>query len=600
MGMSGRLKLVSTIVDTKRKLIGFVLEGKEKDFGGFGDAKVRRPVPVPSLISSKFSNKQIGVSGGKLVERSDFRINSLPMMVYTGSKDPENEYVSIDNKVEIIKRYVQDNENVGFRIRYADGSEDDFQYANVIMLCKWFKPGNFSIRSSSKGNMYIAGKAGTSLADIPAVNIGKEPVAPTKRMKSAAKAPVSKFTGTMESGFDILDIYEFIDRCNGSIIKLPSETYEAASEGGETVVEGFTSLGIGEVASPRPMFNATKLNVNAGFKKVGVVDFEVYGNKTQLTTFVYRTKSIFLKGENYIKKFGIAVSTDKEEELLNTLGKSLALEKITDPSVIQPLSQVIDAKALAFYKVDTSKVDLISASKRKASIINAKQLAALCKAQYELKLISKAVGPKGGLMKDLKDSIGADKIAESKGKRPFGVFAMMSPDALNAITALGIDIYTGAFTKAGTPVAKKSDSKGDKDSLVDDNVEIEYLYEGFDAGKVTGKKVIQLVESGDEAFITNTVREYVGAVLKESDPVARYHAASEVYSKAEKKLEEISKKFWMHNASMYLEGNKTNIHTADKSKWVIDESTRVKTAQVYKYIGKDAEGLKVKFKGVNI
>lgn len=591
--MSGRLRLVSTIVDDKRSLIGFIMEGKEKDFGGFSENKVRRPIPVADLIRSKFSNKQIGVSGGKLVEKSEFKINSLPMTLYANDS-----YAAIDNEISIVGRIVQDNENIGFRVRFSDGTEDDFKYVNVLMLCRWFKPGNFSVRRSSKGNQYIAGKAGTSLADIPARVVGKEVKA--KKMKSAAKAPIAKFSGTVESGFDILDIYNFIDDCNGSIIKFASDTYEAATDGGEVVVEGFTSLGIGEVASPKPMFNATKLNVNAGFKKVGVVKVDILGSMTTLTTFVYRTKSIFLKGENYIKRFGIAVSSDREQDLLNTLGRSLALEKITDPSVLSPLSQVIDTKSLVLYKVDTSKVDLISEAKRKESILNTSQLIALCKAQYELKLISKAVGPKGGLMKTLKDIIGVDKIAESQSRRPFGMYSHMNQEALNALSEAGIDLYTGAFNKAGTPVPPKKDGESKGEKAVDESVEIEYIYEGFDAGKLTGKQVLDLVAKGDNTKLTELIRTRVGAVLAEEDPIKRYNKASEVYNDAESKLASISKKFWMHNASMYLEGNKKNIHAHDKGRWIPDDSSRVKTAQVYKHTGKGAEGLKIKFKGVDI
>lgn len=597
--MNGRLRLVATIVNPDMTLAGFRFRGKEKDFGGFSDVEVVRDIPLAQVINSKFNNCQIGVSGGKLVEKKTFKINSLPMLMYTGSKVPEEAYVPMDNSINLVARYVQNNENIGFRVRLGNGAEFDQTYRSILTLCRWFKPGNFQIRKSSKGNIYLCGKAGESLASIPQIVVG-ETDDTKKRMKSAAKAEEKKISGELEVGFDIIDIYDFIDSCHGSVIKLPSEKYEAATEGGATEVDGFTSLGIGEVASPRPMFNATKLNVNAGFKKVGVVDFVINGAKTTLTTYIYRTKSLFLRGENYVKKFGIAVSMDKEAELLRTLGRSLALEKITDPTVIQPLSQVIDAKSLAFYKVDTSKIDLISEKKRSEGILNAKQLKQLCQTQYELKLISKAVGPKGGLMKTLKDTIGPDKVAEASSKKLFGLYAMMGPEALQAITDLGIDVYSGAYTSTETKPIKKDDAKGGSSSAGDESVEIEYTYDGFYAGKITGKQVIELVKSGDTTKITPKVAETVSSVLAVKDPVKMYEAAKEVYDKVEQQNAKIARTLWIHNASMFINGNKTNIHTHDKKKWVPDESSRVKTAQVYKYTGKDLEGLRIKFKGVNI
>jgi hypothetical protein len=575
-----------------------MVSGKEKDMGGFSDAIIERGYPVDQLIKMNFSNQQLSIVKGKFVEKGTFKINSLPMCVYMGGTNPATEYLDVDNTVNLVGRFVQDNENIGFRVQFSDGSEDNFKYANVIMLCKWFKPGNFSIRQSSKGNTYICGKKdGINLAELPEVVLGKAPEVKPKRMKSAAKENKPEFNGAIESGFDILDIYGFIKDCNGSIIKLADEDYKAATEGGETVTEGFTSLGIGEVASPNPIFNATKINVNASFKKVGIVPVILDGkNTTNITSYVYRSKSIFLNGENYIKKFGIAVSTDKEEELLKTLGASLALEKITDNKVIQPLSQVIDTKSLSIYKVDTSKIDLISEKKRSESILSAKQIAALCKKQYELKLISKAFGPKGSIMKKLKEELSSDTISETKGRKLFGIFSTMNENALNAIKEAGIDVYTGAYIIPGKAASSASGTSGDSTEAV----EIEYTLKGYDADKITGAQIVTFAQANDINKLPATVIKYVNDVVAIADPVKRYEAANKMYSQAQEKIAELNKKLWMHNASMYLAGNKSRIHTHDAKKWIPDATSRVKKGQVYEYIGKDVIGLIVKFTGVNI
>lgn len=596
-----KLKLTKTIVNGNKQLIGFVVSGKEKDLGGFSDNMIERGYPVDHLIKTKFANNQLAVvtKNGKsvLVERGNFKINTLPMVVFTNSGNPDTEYVSVDNSISLVQRFVQDNENIGFRVRFGDGSEDNLKYANVIMICKWFKPSNFSIRTSAKGRIYIAGKKdGITLDELPAVVIGEEPETAPKRTKSAAKENTVGFSGNLESGFDILDIYELIRECNGSVIKLPSEDYIAHSDKTVDEHEEFTSLGIGEVASPRLSFNSTKLNVNANFKKVGVVSVPISGVPQNITTYVNRSKSIFNNGENYIKKFGIAIPSEKEEELITALGKSLALEKITDNTVIAPLSQVIDAKSLAFYKVDSSKIDLISENKRKVSILSAKKLAELCKKQYELKLISKYLGPNGGVLKELKGTLSAEEVADAKSRALFGIFSMMNEKALQAITEAGIDIYTGAYTKTGKSSTSYAKASGTKE----ESVEITYILDGMDYTKITGSAIKAAALVNDTSKVTAEVINVVNTVENINNPSEKYKKAYELYKKTEAALEAINEKFWKHNASMYLNGNKSNIHSHDNKKWQLNTTTRVKTAQVYNYVGGDVTGLTVKITGVNI
>lgn len=588
---SKMLKLVKTIIDSNRSLAGFVIKGKESEFGGFSNEVIERGIPIDQLINRKFSNNQIKVVKGKIYEIGKFKINSLPMLLYMQNNYGEPNYMDIDNNISLVGRFVQDNKNIGFRVRFADGAEDNFKYENVLMLCRWFKPDNFAIRTSSKGLQYISGKNGIPLESIPATVIGEKSTA--KRMKSAAKEKTENINSTLESGFDILDIYNFINSCGGCVIKLPGVEYVAASEKGAATTEGFNSYEIGEVAKAIPKFNSTKLNVNAAFKKVGYVEVDISGTKQKITTYVNRMKSIFLNGENYMKVFGIAVPTEKEAELVKTLGASLALEKITDNTVTAPLGQVIDAKSLAFYKVDTSKVDLISVEKRKNSLMSNRKLAELCKKQYEVKLVEKAVGPMGGIMKNLKAVLDADDMAEATDTRIAGAYAMYSEEALNALQLAGIDIYSGAYNGAPTSY-KKPASGGDGKTPV----EIEYVLDGYDVSKLTGSKILDAVRSNNTDLLPISVIETIKSVTSIKDPKEQYKKAKEVYDKYSRMSEDINKKFWMHNASMFLNGNKNRIHTQNSSKWTPDTSSRAKKSTVY--MATDCEGLKIKFNGVTI
>lgn len=585
-----KIKVIGTIVDQKHNLVGFRLQGKDVDFGGFQNTEIVRNIPLPNLIQMKFTNNQIKVANNSISELGNFKINEIPMHVFTGAA-----YIDVDNSISIIERFVKDNENIGFRVKFSDGSIDNITYVNVIKLSRWFRPENFLIRKSSNGKEYICGKAGAiKLDDLPATILGEAPKA--KKTKSAAKTKEQTMSSEMTAGIDILDIYNFVGNCSGYIINLPNEKYVAATENGETTLEGFTSLGIGEVAEPKPLFTASKINVNAQFRKVGIVPVDINGNQTNIATFTYREKSIFLKGENYIKKFGIAVPVEKEAELIKGLSGSLALEKIEDASIIQPLSQVINIKSLAFYVVDSSKIDLLSKDKRKSSLLTAGQLATICKKQYELKLISKAMGPMGGLMKELKTSLESDEIAKILNKKPHGIFSMMSADALQKVSEAGIDIYTGAYITPGKPYTskKKEAASGEKEVPV----EIEYVLKGYDASKLTGGKVLQAVKANDTTAIPESVFKKVQAVLNIKDLKKQYVAANKLYKEVEAKNYELSKKLWLHNASMYLLGNRSKIHTHDAKNWVLDETSRVKTAEVYRNL-KEAD-LVVKVKGTEI
>lgn len=582
------IKLIKTIVDPQRQLIGFVVSGKEKELGGVSNAEVERSILVDAIIKDKFTNTQISVIKNKIVEKGNFKINSLPMTVYTGET-----FIDIPNTVELIQRFVRNNENIGFRVRFADGGEDNILYTNLIFICKWFKPANFAIRTSSNNKQYICGKEGLNIDKLPSVVLGEESKA--KRTKSAAKEVGKELNTTIETGFDILDIYDFIKSCGGCVIKLPTENYVAASEGGETVTEGFVPLGIGEVALPNPQFNAVKINVNASFKKVGVVPVVINGATTNLTSFVYRTKSIFLNGDNYMKKFGIAVPSDKEAELVKALGASLGLEKITDNTITAPLGQVIDAKSLVFYKVNTDKIDLINKEKRNNSIMNARQLMSICKKQYELKLISKAIGNRAGLIKEFLNELNIPTTHDSK---LFGIYSMMNEESLKAVKEAGIDIYTGAFTTPGKPVYNKA-SKGSEGTT--EEIEIEYMIKGLDISKITGKQVLEAVLKNDTTKVTaNIIKTILPLLDKNKSTEEKLKMAEEVNSKIEKELYKINRQLWMHNASMFIEGNRSKVHTHDAKSWAPDTTSRVKTAKVYAYNGKTAEGLIVKIKGTEI
>ena len=110
------VKLTHLIVDTNYRLIGFVAEGKAREFGELGNSKICRPVTLKYLFDTNFNNKQISMSRGTIIEKAGFKLNDLHMLMLQGG-----EYKDIDNTITLTKRYVKDNENIGFDVTLGTG-----------------------------------------------------------------------------------------------------------------------------------------------------------------------------------------------------------------------------------------------------------------------------------------------------------------------------------------------------------------------------------------------------------------------------------------------------------------------------------------------
>lgn len=616
------IKITKVIVDNKRNLIGFFCKGKQNELevGGFCKNIVEVPVGISAIMSKRVKLSQIGTTTVKvdgvnktcLTENNNFKMNEVPMVVYINDN-----FIPIDNGIAITHRYVYENENTGFRVKFADGSEDNIRYANLINLARVFKPVNFSIRTSSKGNSYICGKNGSTLDSLPFTDITNNKDK-NKHIKSSAKEKKAEIDLTPENGYDILDIYDFIRDSKGFIINLPNEEYKPATYDGEKVNNRFINLGIGEVADLKLDFNPTKLNTNAQFKKVGIVPVVVGGDKMNVTTFTYRTKSIFLGGENYIKNLGVAIPKELEAEFLQSLGKSLAIQKIEDTKFITPLSQVLNNKGLVYYRVNTDNIDLISSDKLKESLMKPKQISDLYKKLFEYRLASKMVSRRAGLLKMLKEDY-LEKTGESididSKRKPFGIFKFMNEDGLKAVAEAGIDVYTGAFTEPWDTVKSTSSNKKEPtDDGYKEEVSIEYSLEKYNLSKYTAKALFDIVNAtynGDAGYqFFNVLSEKSGwdlpkfelnsklnEVFAEKDVVKKYKLADKLNYEISNKLEELNKTLWMHNAAMYILGNKQFVHTLEKAtSWEL-LSAKTKT---YKCNLKGCENLKVKLSGVDI
>lgn len=600
------IKLKKSIVGTDAQLLGFILEGKEKEFGGISNSKIERALTIQNLKDSNFSNSQISFADNRIVTHNNFKISSLPMCVFDGTG-----YIDIDNTVNLTKRFVKDNENIGFEVTFADGSKKNLTYAAVGYLTSFYKPGNFVIRTSATNKYFISGKAGVmKLSDLPMEVIGSTTNA--KKTKSGAKDNSTR-TNSDTNVFDIIDVYDFIEKCKGAVIKLNSHEYTSRSgaedKTEETAKAGFRAFNIGEVAGAKPLFNATKLNVNASFKQPGSVEVEITsGVNAPITTYVHRYKSIFYNGENNMKKFGIALPSNKHEELMKTLGPSLAITETTDPLLINPFNFLINSPTtLRYYTIDTSNIALISAKRRSESILSEAELIKLMKEKISYNILTKALNNRTGYIKEIRETFGDDFVEINTDKKLAPAFAGMNVEALEACTEAGLNIYTGEFNpdlalknKGVKNDVKKTTKKSETNVEDVENIEIEYAIKGYSVDKITYKVIKQAVISNDSSKIPQTIINKLRQIFCEGTPTEQLKLAKKTFDYAEAKLAEINKKLWLHNASMFIAGDKTRLHTHNKDMWEVNTSSRMKSGKEYIYKGKEAEGLVIKLKGIEI
>ena len=574
------IKLLNMIIDEKKRLIGFIAEGKDKEFDGFTSEKIVKPVKLQWLADRNFKNNQVAISKAGIQQLGNFKINTLPMVAITPSG-----YVNVDNTITLLGRYISNNEVVGFHVEIA-GEKVNYTYKNVIDLSFWFKPENFIVKNSSSGKVFITGKPGVKLEDLPTKVIGEESKA--KRTKSAAKEKTA-VDGTVDNEFDIMDLYSYLNGIGGQVLMLPTEKYIRTGTATTAAASTFIPMGIGEIGSPYVKVGEVKLNANTNFKKPGMVNVPIGGGSIPVQTFVYREKTIFRNGDNHIKKFGVVIPKANTEEFIRVFSKGMVVTPLTEHGITQPFSALICRNDVDFFEVDASKVAMFSKDKINSSVLSNKQIYDLVHQLHIDKLISKYLGTRGGVLKELKDA--GVKIEEASGRKVMPMFAAMNDEFRNNIETCGINIYDGSFTS--TEKVDKPDKAKDTE-FVDDTVSIQYAIDGEDAGKLTYK----LIDAKDGKVPADVIA-IVNLIQSIKSPEEKAKKARELVKETDNEMDEIKKQLWMHKCAMYIVGNYKKIHTHNTTQWALNTKKRTK-AKFYNCIDGTAEGLMVGLENVDI
>ena len=638
------IKLRKTIVDEKKQLIGFVVEGRDRDLDGFTDEMVLKPMPLRVFRERCFSNKQIRVTNRGIKEIGKFKINKLPMTVLVN-----NSLKDIGNKMELVEKIVSNDKLLGFRVLFGDGSKSNLTYSNVIQLSYWFRPKNFIVKTSASNKRFISGKPGVmKLEDLPEIVISKK----DKDTKKAVGAIVGsgvvgngavagcvgsgvvgngavagsgvvgngavagsvgsgvvdgsagasdvdekdgidirkvRVTGELDNEKDILDIFDTLVEFRGLIIKLPDEEYKATGTSSTKTAGDFVQLNVGEYAYPLIGFSENKLNVNGNFRKPGMVVVEFGpGNLVPVQVFTHNTKSIFYNGENYIKRLGVAIPKEHNDEFINRFESSVSVKQIEDTKLIQSVTALTGKTNMLFYEVNTDRLDLMRDNKVNQYYLSNKDIKLLVESMYIPKLINKYLSKTHGAIAELNREVNINH-KELEGKMPIGLYAGMSQEYKDKLGEAGIDIYTGEFYKTEK---KKKNKKGE-----DNTVYIDYMVDGFDISKLTCKKIKEagIKGVGLPESVIKTIRELESINDKKKRLIKSY----EVVDAMNDKINEIRKKLWLHKCAMFIEGNKSIIHPRDNKNWVHDTSRRADD-KIYNCIEPGCEGLMLRVSNIDL
>lgn len=581
------IELVKTIVDDKRQLVGFVVRGTDRELGGVDNTVIEKSLGIQTLLQSNFSNRQISIIKHQLYTKKGFKFNQLPMVVTKG----DGTFINISNEINITKQFLMDNKRIGYEVTFADGSSLNVRYDNVVSLTSWFRPGNFVIRQLENGKKFISGR-GIRLDELPTVDLGKKSKA--KRAEPADGKSNKPVTGALEAGFDILNVYDVIGELDAYIVNLPNSEYERTS-GTHTQLNNFTSFGIGDIASSNLEFTGTKLNVNAKFKKLGFVKVDVNGVPMPITTYTFSTKNIFFDGKNHMKKFGIVVDAADEGKLVDSLGKSLALTKITNEKMIKSFGQLLGKEQIAVYTVDTHNIDLMSKEnvQKYKSKATAKNIEKLCKDNNMFTLASRYLDAE---IRAIKKEHAKELSSSSNVSN---LVAMYKEDTLREIQSAGIDIFSGAYKapkEDTTVVGSEKDAKH-----VDVEIEYELATHKIDS-KMTGTSIIKALETNEAGKINEETFEFIKKLRDKLDtaktPEARLNLAVTSNGIVKSKLNKVRRSFWLINTAMYIEGDGKKLFVSRANEWEPVLKTRVKTALVWS--NKSNPDLIVKIKGATI
>lgn len=563
------MKLVSTIVDKNFAIIGFEIEGTEREFGGLIDnhENIVRTVPITEMFGKGFRNSQIDCRNKKIREIGSFEIRKLPIKMIG---DNGKGLVQIDNNITLLKRLLVNGKLEGFEISVC-GANRRFRVKDIISLSKIFNGENYVVKTKEGKagfTKYLAGKAGCSLQNLPELELGSnKETGKQARTRTATNSKNSKdvvVNPELPDEYDIISLFDEVRSLNGLIFELPDKVYESANI--ETVVEApqFKRLGIGSIGEPYIRPSRDGMNVNCTFRIPGNVSVEFKGNKLPITTFVTRSHHIFKDGEVYDGELGLVIRQDKMEELKSKFAASLGLTEVTNDKVIAPIRSIYDDNTLRAFKVDTRRLSIMSKEKAMKARLNEKKIAEIVNKLVEVDTRFKYFN---GKIRQLADN--EDKVVK---KELYGMFAGMNDEMLNACVEAGIDVYTGGFVETiENPKLNEQEAavvnskiKGEYNKKAGTGYSVKFALKGF--ATIPSAKDIELKTTKASKYISEEFSKQIDEVNAIKDAGKLYKVCEANKKQLEKAKNKLVSKLFYHNIASLVLGGYTG-YKMNKSHW---------------------------------
>ena len=593
------IKLTAVLLGNDFSLAGFRASGKPTDFGMLGQEQINVNIGLADMLQRKFVNNQIDCSSGVIREIGGFKVRNLPSAFIKNNGDIE----PCSNKVDIVARFMSNNEPIGYRIRIGQtGQECDMSIKNIITMTNWLNPNNFVIKHSAQDKMFICGKPGfMKLEELPIIELGDK-TSTAKRPKSAAQDTKGEDVN-FSSDFDILDLFDTVNKYDGFIIRMDKEKYERTVPSKGEVSEEFISAGLPEVASGLASFNPKKLSVNSGFKKIGTVyvDLGESGVKP-IYTYTFCTKSIISSADKHMNSLVVGVPAEYKEEFIKKMCKTMGIKEVPNPEIVNPIRSITGVNNLSLISIDTSKIDLISKSKAGTKLMPTAAVRKLIVDSYQARFMSKYYKTMIPIWTGEEMIAAEDSTGDIDRSKLFKSFANCSYEQLNAIINAGIDIFNGAYTKL-KPSYGSSKESGDKEDK--EQITLEYTVDGYNIDKITGKEINGLVNKTiTAADVKQSVDENTLQALRSIASISniseRVKAAEKERNRLYAYIEACNKELWLFECAMLLGGNYAVVHWQDKQDWKVDTKFRGKKGMRYICDGKDCDGLTLEVTGVTI
>lgn len=594
------MNIIGVVVNKNMEIIGFEMEGTEKEFGGMSAERRTAPIRIDELRARMFKNRQVEFkTDGTFEEKNGFHVKESKMLQYDEEK---NTIVPINNELTLTGRVEIDGVIKGYDCTVA-GNPFRLATDNIVRLSKMLKTTNFDVRYYPNGKAFLAGKPGIKLADLPVTTFGSGKSTVKQKEEAKAVTNESGIKGVVPTrnskAFSVVELFDLLHQINAKVIDLPTEDYKRSKLETKKIDSSFISFGAGGIGQPKIDYTAKSLNVNGKFNYVGTVQVKLNAGPAVLYPYIIKSKHLFFNGENHIKRFAIAISPDDKEKIEQTLGSALVLQPYNVPYVVQPLKAFLGNPGVLFYEIDTTNLDIVRGEVLQQSILAPEQIKAMTIDSVRLASLYAYFNK---VNKSATEAMGGMKQAPL-----YGPYAGLGRDDLAIIEAAGINVYTGRFEKTVDTDAK-TDADAEKirdmasgkehEPKEKSNFEVEYQVKDM-ATNLAYADIMALKEGQfTKKAIYEGIPTLAGELLKH---IATIEAMTEVpqmqkYSDdmlkdIDKKKDAINRALWYHKMACFANGG--YVKFADGQPW--EATKNLKDGTIYRHTS--CEGLMVKLTG---